>query len=169
MIVMAIAGIWHGDTWGFIIWGAIHGLGLVIHRLTQAVSKAWPQVSAFWPTLPGVVLGWAITQGLVFFSWMFFRLPDPNQFTLALQKIWGVPSDAQFAQKVYLESLGFSFGELLLLLWGLMGLMALSYGVKRWLKLEISWPLKLLLVPLFSVLAWLLAPAETLPYIYFDF
>ena len=52
---------------------------------------------------------------------------------------------------------------------GLFGLMAVSYSFKRWLKIEVSWPLKLLLVPLFSVLAWLLAPAETLPYIYFDF
>lgn len=169
MIVMVIAGIWHGNNWGFLIWGVIHGLGLVVHRLTQQAGKIWPSISAFWPTLPGVGLGWLLTQGLVFFSWMFFRLPDPNQFTLALQKLWGVPSDAQFAQKVYIESLGFSFNELLLLLCSLVGLMTLSYGFKRWLKLEISWPLKLLLIPLLSVLAWLLAPAETLPYIYFDF
>lgn len=169
MIVMLIAGLWHGNNWGFLIWGGIHGLGLIIHRLTQVVGKAVPVLGAFWGTLPGVMLGWGLTQGLVFFGWLFFRLPEPTQFSLAMQKLWGVPSDAQFSQKVYLESLGFSFNELLLLLWGLVGLMALSYGFKRWLKLEISWPLKLLLVPLFSVLAWLLAPAETLPYIYFDF
>lgn len=169
MAVMLIAGIWHGNNWGFIIWGALHGLGLVVHRLSQTAGKAWPQVKDFWPTLPGIALGWVLTQGLVFFSWLFFRLPDPKQFTLALQRFWGVPRDAQFMQKVYVESLGFSYGELLLLLWGVMGLMALSYLLKRGLKLELGWPLKLLLVPLFSLLAWLLAPAETLPYIYFDF
>ncbi|MEO1067974.1 MAG: MBOAT family protein, partial [Cyanobacteria bacterium J06638_6] len=76
---------------------------------------------------------------------------------------------AQFGQLVYLESLGFSFSQLLLLLWGVVGLMAASYMVKRGLKLELSWPVKLMLVPVLSVLAWLLAPAETLPYIYFDF
>ena len=47
--------------------------------------------------------------------------------------------------------------------------MGLTYLVRRGFKLELSWPVKLLLVPVFSVLAWLLAPAETLPYIYFDF
>ncbi|MGF1568217.1 MAG: MBOAT family O-acyltransferase [Nodosilinea sp.] len=169
MVVMLIAGIWHGNDWGFLIWGALHGAGLVVHRLTLSLGKAEPQLKAFWPTLPGVLLSWVLTQGLVFFSWLFFRLPNPQQFTLALQRFWGTPADAQFTQKVYLESLGFTYGELLLLLVGVFGLMALSYLVKRGLKLELGWPVKLLLVPLFGLLAWLLAPAETLPYIYFDF
>jgi alginate O-acetyltransferase complex protein AlgI len=169
MVVMVIAGIWHGNNWGFLIWGAIHGAGLVIHRLTQSLSKASRGFKAFWATLPGTVLGWLLTQGLVFFSWLFFRLPDPDRYTLALQRLWGTPADAQFSQMVYVESLGFTFTQLLLLLFGAIGLMAIAYGVKRGLKLELSWPVKLLLVPLFSVLAWLLAPAETLPYIYFDF
>jgi alginate O-acetyltransferase complex protein AlgI len=169
MVVMLIAGIWHGNNWGFLIWGALHGAGLVIHRITQTWGKAKPEVKVFWATLPGTLLGWGLTQGLVFFSWLFFRLPAPQQFTLALQRFWGTTADPQFAQKVYLESLGFRFTELLLLLWGVFGLMALTYVFKRGLKLELSWPLKLLLIPLFSLLAWLLAPAETLTYIYFDF
>lgn len=169
MVVMLIAGVWHGNNWGFLIWGGLHGAGLVIHRLTLAWGKAVPKLKAFWGTLPGTGLGWLLTQGLVFFSWLFFRLPEPDRYTLALQRLWGTPSDAQFSQLVYLESLGFTFTQLLLLLCGVVVLMAGAYLVKRGLKLELSWPVKLLLVPLFSVLAWLLAPAETLPYIYFDF
>jgi alginate O-acetyltransferase complex protein AlgI len=169
MVVMLIAGIWHGNNWGFLIWGTLHGAGLVVHRLTQVGGKTVPTLKAFWTTVPGIGLGWLLTQGLVFFSWLFFRLPEPDRFTLALQRLWGVPTDAQFTQKVYIESLGFSFGQLLLMLWGVLGLMGLTYLVRRGFKLELSWPVKLLLVPVFSVLAWLLAPAETLPYIYFDF
>lgn len=169
MVVMLLAGIWHGNNWGFLIWGGLHGAGLVLHRLTQTVGKTTPALHKFWLTVPGMLVGWGITQGLVFFSWLFFRLPAPRQFNLALQRIWGTPADAQFSQLVYRESLGFSFGELMLMLWGVVGLMALSYLFKRGLKLELGWPVKLLLVPLFSLLAWLLAPAETLPYIYFDF
>jgi alginate O-acetyltransferase complex protein AlgI len=169
MIVMLIAGVWHGNNWGFLIWGAIHGLALVGHRLNQAVAKAWSPLKRFWETVPGAVLGWGLTQLVVFFSWLFFRLPDPQQFTLALQRLWGVPGDAQFAQLVYLESLGFTYGELAMILWGIVGLMGVAYFFNRGLKLELSWPVKLLLVPIFGFLAWLLAPAETLPYIYFDF
>jgi alginate O-acetyltransferase complex protein AlgI len=47
--------------------------------------------------------------------------------------------------------------------------MAIAHLFQRSLQLEISWPVKLLLIPVFGFLAWLLAPAETLPYIYFDF
>jgi alginate O-acetyltransferase complex protein AlgI len=169
MLIMLIAGVWHGNNWGFVIWGAIHGAGLAIHRLTQAWGKASPWVAGFWASFPGTLLGWAITQGLVFASWLFFRLPAPDQFTLALQRLAGTTTDPQFTQKVYLESLGFSYGQLWLLLGGLFGLMGVAYAFKRGLKIELSWPVKLLLIPLFSLLAWLLAPAETLSYIYFDF
>ncbi|QQE67085.1 membrane-bound O-acyltransferase family protein [Leptolyngbya sp. BL0902] len=169
MIIMLIAGIWHGNNWGFVIWGGIHGAGLVIHRLMQSLGKAVPAMAAFWLSLPGTILGWMITQGLVFSSWLFFRLPDPQQFTLALQRLAGTTADPQFVQGVYLESLGFSYGQLWLLLGGLFGLMGIAYALRRGLKLELSWPVKLLLIPLFSLLAWLLAPAETLSYIYFDF
>jgi alginate O-acetyltransferase complex protein AlgI len=169
MIVMLVAGIWHGNNWGFVVWGAIHGTGLVVHRLGLAIAKAWKPLMAFWQSLPGVVLAWALTQFLVFFSWLFFRLPEPQQFMLAVQRLWGVPADAQFAQKVYLESLGYTSGELLALLACLVGLMGIAYLFRQGLKVELSWPVKLLLVPICCYLAWALAPAETLPYIYFDF
>jgi alginate O-acetyltransferase complex protein AlgI len=169
MLVMLIAGIWHGNNWGFLIWGALHGAGLVIHRLTQAAAKAAPPIKQFWASIPGLLLAWILTQGLVFFSWLFFRLPDPKQFTLALERLVGTAADPQFIQKVYLESLGFSYGELLVLLLGVVGLMAIAQLFQRGLQLQISWPVKLLLIPVFGFLAWLLAPAETLPYIYFDF
>ncbi|HIK43818.1 MAG TPA: MBOAT family protein [Leptolyngbyaceae cyanobacterium M65_K2018_010] len=169
MIVMLIAGIWHGNNWGFLIWGGLHGAGLVVHRLTLAGGKVNPGLKAFWATLPGIGLGWLLTQGLVFFSWLFFRLPAPDQFALALARLWGTAADPQFTQKVYLESLGFTYAQLLLMLLGVFGLMAVAYLFKRGFKLELNWPVKLLLIPLLSVLAWLLAPAETLTYIYFDF
>jgi alginate O-acetyltransferase complex protein AlgI len=115
------------------------------------------------------LVSWALTQGVVFFSWLFFRLPEPRQYTLALQKLWGAASDAQFVQKVYVESLGLSAAEL----WGLLVLlsagMAIAYTIQQGLKLQVNWPLKLLLVPLCLFAAWMLAPADSLPYIYFEF
>ena len=39
LIVMLITGIWHGASWGFIVWGILHGLALVIHRLVEAISQ----------------------------------------------------------------------------------------------------------------------------------
>ncbi len=32
-LAMALAGLWHGAAWTFLIWGAWHGFGLAVHRL----------------------------------------------------------------------------------------------------------------------------------------
>ncbi|MDB9529469.1 MBOAT family protein [Oscillatoria sp. CS-180] len=169
MIVMLIAGVWHGNTWGFVIWGGIHGLALVIHRINHVIAQGWQPLHNFWTKPWGIVIAWALTQVFVFFSWLFFRLPEPRQFSLALQKLWGANSDLQFSQKVYAESLGLTASQLWTLLWALVGIMGLAYFVQRELKLQLNWPVKLLLVPLFLFVAWQLAPSETLSYIYFDF
>jgi alginate O-acetyltransferase complex protein AlgI len=47
--------------------------------------------------------------------------------------------------------------------------MALSYLLHRGLKLQLAWTMKILLVPICLFAAWLLAPNEAPPYIYFDF
>lgn len=169
LIVMLIAGVWHGNTWGFLIWGGIHGVALAVHRVNHAIANRWTGLDKLWQTPFGIVLSWGLTQALVFGSWLFFRLPEPRQFTLALQRVWGTASDAQFMQQVYGEAIGLSPSQLWGLLILVMGIMGLTYGVQHSLKLQLNWPLKLLLVPLCLFAAWILAPTETLPYIYFEF
>ena len=34
-IVAFLSGIWHGSGWGFIIWGCLHGVAMVVHRIYQ--------------------------------------------------------------------------------------------------------------------------------------
>ncbi|MEO1395877.1 MAG: MBOAT family O-acyltransferase [Cyanobacteria bacterium J06634_5] len=169
MLVMLIAGVWHGDRWGFIVWGAIHGSALIMHRLSVAASEGSSLVEAFWSSPPGAVVAWALTQFVVFFSWIFFRLPNLNDASLAIRHLIGHSADIQFAQKVYYESFGLNRPQLSLLLSGIVGLMGIGYVVQRGLKLQLSWPIKVLLLPLCFFLAWVLAPTEASPYIYFDF
>ena len=33
MVTMLVCGLWHGATWGFVIWGLLHGTALVVHKL----------------------------------------------------------------------------------------------------------------------------------------
>ncbi|MEM8603047.1 MAG: MBOAT family O-acyltransferase [Cyanobacteria bacterium P01_H01_bin.121] len=88
MLVMALAGVWHGNTWGFLIWGILHGAALGIHRITHHVSDRWSGLKRLWKTPLGIVLSWGMTQALVCFSWLFFRLPTSRDYGLALQKLW---------------------------------------------------------------------------------
>ncbi|EDX85811.1 MBOAT family [Synechococcus sp. PCC 7335] len=169
MVVMLIAGAWHGDRWGFVVWGAIHGLALIVHRLNRAVCDRASWLQAFWQSTPGVVIAWIITQFTVFFSWIFFRFPNLTDASLAIQRLFGHRADIQFAQKVYLDSTGLNRSQLLLLLSSLAIAIGIAYLIHQGLKLQISWPVKVLLLPLCGFFAWILAPDMALPFIYFDF
>lgn len=169
LIVMAIAGIWHGAAWGFVVWGLLHGLALVIHRITDSLSKRSERLKRFWQKPTGVMTAWVTTQLMVFVAWIFFRLPNLKDSWLVFTRLVGHPADAQFAQKVYVESMGLQPLQIWLLLWLLVGMMAIAYSFERILKLQLNWNVKLMLVPACLFAVWLLAPQGALPYIYFDF
>lgn len=169
MIVMTIAGIWHGAAWGFLAWGAIHGVGLAIHRLNLAISRRFTWIDAIWASLPGVIVGWSLTQLFVFVSWVFFRLPNVNSAWTVVQRLWGYSADVQYAQKVYAEAVGLYPPQIAMILGAIALVMLFAYTLQRGLKLNLAWHLKLLLVPLCWYAVWQLAPESGTQYIYFDF
>lgn len=65
MITFALGGLWHGASWMFVIWGLLHGMALVVHRLWQSTGWTMPR----W-------LAWAITFLFVNMAWVFFRAKD---------------------------------------------------------------------------------------------
>jgi alginate O-acetyltransferase complex protein AlgI len=62
LIVFLIGGIWHGAGWSFVIWGALHGIAMVIY-------KAWRKLEIDLPK----VLAWCLTFNFVNAAWVFFR------------------------------------------------------------------------------------------------
>jgi alginate O-acetyltransferase complex protein AlgI len=169
VVVMAIAGLWHGAAWGFVVWGVLHGVALVVHRLMDEWSNRVAGVKLFWQSWPGQGVGWLCTQWMVFSTWIFFRLPDLKDSSIVLQRLVGHTADAQFTQKVYVEALGLEPQQLGALLWLLAGVMGMAYGLRKGLHLQLNWYIKLLLVPICFFAVWMLAPQGALPYIYFDF
>ena len=73
IIVMTIAGFWHGAAWGFILWGFLHGIYLVLDKLLKVYFYKSTDNEKF-----RVLISWFITQCLMFGTWIFFRLPDVN-------------------------------------------------------------------------------------------
>ncbi|WP_066426032.1 MBOAT family protein [Anabaena sp. 4-3] len=168
-IVMLIAGIWHGSVWGFIVWGVYHGLALVVHRLTDAMSDRYEKLAQFWQNPLGIVIAWLLTQLMVFTSWIWFRLPNLQASSWVFQHLWNHTADAQFNQKVYIEALNTSPHQITWMMLILAMVMCINYLFQGRLKLEFNWPLKLVFVPLCFYAVWLFAPEGSLPYIYFDF
>lgn len=65
MITFIIGGIWHGAGWTFIIWGALHGTALIVHRIWQSINIRLNNIIA-----------WFITFNFINITWVFFRAND---------------------------------------------------------------------------------------------
>ena len=70
LITMTAAGIWHGSTLMFLIWGVLHGIGLAIHKIFQPVLN---DIRDNWLTMS---VSRIITLCFVILCWAFFRSPD---------------------------------------------------------------------------------------------
>jgi D-alanyl-lipoteichoic acid acyltransferase DltB (MBOAT superfamily) len=62
MLTMLLCGLWHGAAWNFVVWGGLHGLLIVIHKLYRRL----------FPPLP-VAVGQALTLFAVVLAWVPFR------------------------------------------------------------------------------------------------
>lgn len=67
-ITMLVAGLWHGASWMFVIWGALHGIGLIIHKAVQKTPLALKDDRGW-----GRVAGTLVTFIYVAIAWVFFR------------------------------------------------------------------------------------------------
>jgi D-alanyl-lipoteichoic acid acyltransferase DltB (MBOAT superfamily) len=70
MVTMLIGGLWHGASWMFVIWGAMHGSYLVGERVLRRLRPGW-----FMAGKQQVVLT-LLTFVLVCAAWIPFRSPD---------------------------------------------------------------------------------------------
>lgn len=63
-LTMFIGGVWHGAGWTFVLWGALHGLYLVINHLWRSYGLAWKgrlwTIGAHLLTFTAVVAGWVL-------------------------------------------------------------------------------------------------------------
>ena len=66
-LTMLIGGLWHGAAWKFIFWGAMHGVGLAVHKACKPVLSRIPD-NAF-----TIFIFWLLTFIYVSFLWVFFR------------------------------------------------------------------------------------------------
>ena len=88
-ITFLLGGLWHGASWTFVIWGALHGAAVMTHRAWQNVGLRMPD----W-------MGWLLTFLFVNVAWVFFRARD---FADAMRVLQGMV-DIESAQ----VSMGFA-------------------------------------------------------------
>jgi alginate O-acetyltransferase complex protein AlgI len=81
MTVMLLGGLWHGASWNFVLWGAIHGGMLAIERAT---GWAKPGSRSRQP------LRIAFTFFIVCLSWVFFRAKTLGQAWAFMLSLFGL-------------------------------------------------------------------------------
>jgi D-alanyl-lipoteichoic acid acyltransferase DltB (MBOAT superfamily) len=77
VVVMLLAGLWHGAGWTFVVWGAIHGLALALERLHRERRRARLRAGDRLGSRPATpwrsVRARLLTFHVVCFAWIFFR------------------------------------------------------------------------------------------------
>ena len=75
-ITMLACGLWHGASYIFILWGAYHGLLLVLHRMYRKIFNH----KYFMENRLYSVFSWATTFIAVLYGWLIFRSPNIDSF-----------------------------------------------------------------------------------------
>ena len=92
-IVFLATGIWHGATWVYLFWGAMHGACVVIER--YIMKKRW------YEKIP-VLLRWAATFFIVNIGWITFNVTKFDEFTEFLGYLFGMGTPLSFTSLFYL-------------------------------------------------------------------
>lgn len=75
LITMLLGGLWHGASMSFVLWGALHGVSLAIHKFMMSHFPGFKPVGGEmrpWRRVVGVL----VTFHLVCFGWILFRAPS---------------------------------------------------------------------------------------------
>jgi len=79
-VVFLISGLWHGAAWNFVVWGAFHGLFLVLDRIFLAKLSIWMK------KFPSVMLTYFITL----IGWVLFRAESFEQVGFYLKSMFSI-------------------------------------------------------------------------------
>jgi alginate O-acetyltransferase complex protein AlgI len=136
-ITFLISGLWHGASWNFIIWGAIHGTYLIVGVWTKAIRRRLSNgvglVEGSWPDK---IVNVACTFVLAAFAWIFFRattFADASYIVSHLFTGWGAQLKAIRTDAAVRTDL-FFLGEdarYLLVTLAAIGLMEMVHWIQR--------------------------------------
>jgi D-alanyl-lipoteichoic acid acyltransferase DltB (MBOAT superfamily) len=161
MITMLLGGLWHGASIRFVIWGGLHGIGLIINKIWNSLFGERLKSRRL-----GRIFAVFITFNFVSFCWIFFRSPDIHSATIMLKQI-----GENFSPGSYMTVLPAYSSVFLLMAAGYL-IHFLPEKVKESYRgLFIRMPLiaQLVIVVLVAILLLQMRTTDIMPFIYFRF
>ena len=163
MATFLVSGLWHGASWNFILWGAIHGGAQVLESLLpKAKAKA------------AVFFRWILTMLVVCFGWVFFRANTLSDAVYVFSHLfYGIGEPSWYFVQGY-RVLGLSNVDLLVIFGNCFLLFALDFCCFRWDGMEkiskvpsfFRWGIYLLLILLIVFFTPLISNSQ---FLYFQF
>jgi alginate O-acetyltransferase complex protein AlgI len=162
LITMTLGGLWHGANWTFVVWGVLHGLLLMGHKLFQGFCSRRPVVERLLQSLPGSLLRLALTFLSVCVGWVFFRA---TSLTNAIGLLRCMASYAAPQSAPPLPNIG---------IYLTIAVVIVCHIIRQfnlWPKLQVRLPASMLGAGYATAvtMALLLAPTGNKPFIYFQF
>lgn len=151
MVVFIISGFWHGASWNFVIWGALHG---IFQLIGISLSRRFPVLSPEHARGLYLRILQVWTFCLVTFAWVFFRLHHFQEITLYAKRLLVWNDDAP---------LGMHFNEIIFSLCLMVGLLIWDRKAVNQSR-NVSWAL-----PLVLVFIYFLGVFSLKQFIYFQF
>lgn len=159
-LTMLIGGLWHGAAWKFVFWGAMHGVGLAVHKACRPWLDRIPNnfITSF--------IAWLLTFVYVSLLWVFFRAADFSDSVLIINNIFVDFDWRQIPQ----------FWEARMP-WCIMmiALIVFHFVPQKWadgvqvLFIKMNWVLKLIIFMVAVQLIIEFMSEEVAPFIYFQF
>ena len=161
IITMLLGGLWHGASVRFIIWGLLHGIGLVFGRIWNSIFKG--------STEKGLIkhaFAVFLTFNFVNFCWIFFRAPDMARVREMLSQI--VENFSPGSYQAVLPA----YSSVFLLMFVGYAIHFLPEKIKesyRGLFIKIPLAVQLAIIMVFAVLMYQMKTTDLMPFIYFRF
>ncbi len=145
LIVWMLTGLWHGDSWNFILWGLYYGIILLIEKFFIKKDHKWYRV---------------VTLIIVLIGWLIFRQTNFNDLLMSLKALFGGYGLGDI--NTLLNSGIFSVRYILAIIFGII----LSFNVIKVKNEKVS---DILLLILFIISIISLVVSSYNPFIYFRF
>lgn len=156
-VVMMLGGLWHGAKWTFVVWGAFHGLLLVLERWNGKRSFY------YWLPKPGRI---AATFLLMLFSWVMFRADSLTAAVEYYRAMFGLSSSSDVS--VLLSAIIYTPYHLLIMAVCAF-LVFQPLQAHDWAMTPITWRRTAIVVPLFLFALMVMYSQAFNPFLYFQF
>lgn len=161
MLTMLLAGVWHGSSVMFLLWGALHGVGLVVHRFLRKVVL--DRIPNRWYV---VVICWIVFQAFLLLTWVVFRSASVGVAAEICKRIFTGFDVADIL--VFIRARGL-WVTLLVIAFLVQGIGESGYRYLQDLYVRQPWIVKLLILLCVAQLVVGFASAEVKPFVYCGF